>query len=151
MIRAVLDANVLVTPASPPEHVAAIRAGGKPDQILHQAGDRFIWLTSAFIVSEVAAVLGRKHIQAKYQARVTREERTRFLAEIQTLATAIVVTTVVTAVHEDVKDNPVLACGVDGRADYVVTGDRHLLELGTYEGLQIMTPEQFLRELDIQA
>jgi len=43
----------------------------------------------------------------------------------------------------DPDDNVVLACAVDGNADYVVSRDRHLLELGMHRGIPIVTPEAF--------
>jgi putative PIN family toxin of toxin-antitoxin system len=107
MIRAVLDANVLVS--------AAIRAGGKPDQVLRLAPRRFVWLTSEFIINEVAGVLSRPHIQTKVGARVSAAERARFLATVRAIAATVEVKATVTAVQEDEKDNPVLACGVDGQ------------------------------------
>jgi predicted nucleic acid-binding protein len=33
---------------------------------------------------------------------------------------------------------------VDGLADYIVSGDRHLLDLGEHEGIRILTPRAFL-------
>lgn len=42
-------------------------------------------------------------------------------------------------------DNRVLECPVAGRADSVVTGDRkHLLSLGSYRGIPIVSPRHFL-------
>ncbi len=138
MIRAVLDANVLVS--------ASIRPRGKSDRILRQAGDAFFLLTSEFILSEVEVALGRKHIQAKYQSRVTQEQRTQYLQELRVLAEAVQVQTELHVVS-DPKDNPVLACAVDGRANFLVTGDRHLLRLKEYEKVRIVTPEEFLQIL----
>ena len=143
MIRAVLDANVLVS--------AAIKPGGKSYQIVGQAPERFSWLTSEFILDEVAAVLSRRRIQEKYLARVTREERNRFLSLIRTIATTVEVKTVLNVIRDDENDNPVLACGVDGEADYVVTGDRHLLALGYHKDIQVVTPERFLQVLKTTA
>jgi uncharacterized protein len=48
------------------------------------------------------------------------------------------------------KDNPVLACSIDGRADYLVTGDRGLLVLDTFEQIHIVTPRTFLDLLQSQ-
>jgi len=48
----------------------------------------------------------------------------------------------------DEKDDPVLASAADGHANYIVTGDRDLLVLGEFEGIPIVTAEQFLRILD---
>jgi predicted nucleic acid-binding protein len=50
----------------------------------------------------------------------------------------------------DVEDNAVLAAAVDGRVDYLVTGDPHLLAHGQYEQCRIVTPDQFLEYLKAQ-
>jgi putative PIN family toxin of toxin-antitoxin system len=141
MIAAVLDSNVLVS--------AAIQAGGIPAQILAQAAQRFVWLTSGYILAETEEVLGRKHIQSKYPQRVTPARRQEFLAEVRSAAILVEVKTSVSA-SSDLKDNPVLACAVDASAQYLVTGDRHLLKLGTYQGIQIVIPSEFLQILSSQ-
>lgn len=48
----------------------------------------------------------------------------------------------------DPEDDLVLATGRLARADYLVTGDRGLLELGSYEGMEIVTPRQFIALLE---
>lgn len=50
-------------------------------------------------------------------------------------------------IAEDPDDNAVLPCAHEGDAAYIVTGDRHLLSIGAYEGIPIVTPAQFLRAL----
>jgi putative PIN family toxin of toxin-antitoxin system len=47
----------------------------------------------------------------------------------------------------DPKDDPMLACALAARADYLVTGDRDLLVLGKPFGVAIVTPAEFLRIL----
>jgi putative PIN family toxin of toxin-antitoxin system len=41
-------------------------------------------------------------------------------------------------------DNRVLECALEGRAAFIVTGDRHLLNLPPIDGLTILTPDAFL-------
>lgn len=51
-------------------------------------------------------------------------------------------------VAKDRKDNPILACAMEGNADFVVTDDRiHLLPIKHYRGIQIVTAPAFLRIL----
>jgi putative PIN family toxin of toxin-antitoxin system len=50
-------------------------------------------------------------------------------------------------VQKDSSDNKFIACAVDGQADTIVSGDRHLLDLETSESVQIMTPTQFLEKV----
>lgn len=47
----------------------------------------------------------------------------------------------------DPDDNRVLEAALEGSADFIVTGDRHLLELREHEGTRIVTPVEFLAEL----
>jgi uncharacterized protein len=52
-----------------------------------------------------------------------------------------------TIVKEDPEDNRVLECAVTGKANYVVSGDRHLLKVGSYDGVPIVTVWQFMDAL----
>jgi hypothetical protein len=51
-------------------------------------------------------------------------------------------------VTRDPKDNPVVACAVEGRAGYIVSGDLDLLDLGEHRGIQVVTPRRFLELLE---
>lgn len=48
---------------------------------------------------------------------------------------------------KDPDDDAVIAAAVEGAAGYVVTGAPHLLEIGSYAGIRIVTPAQFWRIL----
>ena len=47
-------------------------------------------------------------------------------------------------VKEDPDDNKVLECAVSCNADYIVSGDRHLLNLKGYKGIKILSAKKFL-------
>jgi predicted nucleic acid-binding protein len=49
-----------------------------------------------------------------------------------------------TGIVRDPNDDMILACAVAASASHVVTRNRDLLALGTYEGIAIVTPERFL-------
>ena len=49
-------------------------------------------------------------------------------------------------IKEDPGDNKFLSCAVEGNAHYIVTGDGYLLKLMSFQGIQIITPKQFLIE-----
>ena len=55
---------------------------------------------------------------------------------------------VVSAVPEDPDGDVLIACALEGQAQYLVTGDQHLLGLGRYEGIQIVTPAVFWQHLE---
>ena len=44
----------------------------------------------------------------------------------------------------DKKDNKIIECAFDGKADYIVTGDPDLLELKEFRGIKMLTAKEFL-------
>ena len=50
-------------------------------------------------------------------------------------------------VKEDPEDNKFIACAIEGKADYIVSGDGHLLNLKHYKGIQIVDANSFLKIL----
>ena len=47
-------------------------------------------------------------------------------------------------VVRDKKDNKIVECAFDGKADYIVTGDPDLLELKEFRGIKIIKAKEFL-------
>ena len=48
----------------------------------------------------------------------------------------------------DPDDDLILACAIEARVDILVSGDRkHLLPVGTHQGIRIVTPQSLLAEL----
>ena len=50
----------------------------------------------------------------------------------------------INVIKKDLSDNMFLECAIDGKADYIISGDRHLLEIGKYENIQIIKAKDFL-------
>ena len=48
------------------------------------------------------------------------------------------------AVPRDPDDDKIVACAVAAGAEYLVSRDRDLLSLGSYAGISIITPEEFI-------
>lgn len=46
-------------------------------------------------------------------------------------------------IKEDPEDNKVSSVAIKGKADYIVSGDSHLLDLKGYKGIRIITPRRF--------
>jgi len=47
-------------------------------------------------------------------------------------------------IKDDAPDNRILECAVSAGADYIVTGDSHLLKLGRYDAIRIVSVAHFL-------
>ena len=43
----------------------------------------------------------------------------------------------------DPDDDKFIECAIDAKAMYIVSGDQDLLDVGTYEGVEIITAAQF--------
>ena len=47
-------------------------------------------------------------------------------------------------VEDDPDDTKILACALEGEADFVVSGDHHLTDIGSFRGIPIVNPDAFL-------
>ena len=53
-------------------------------------------------------------------------------------------------IKEDPDDNHILATAIDGMSDYIVSGDKHLLELRQFKGIKIVSVDEMLKILKEQ-
>ena len=51
------------------------------------------------------------------------------------------------AVPQDPSDNKIIECAVSGKADFIISGDHHLIELNAFKGIPIITSAEFLERL----
>lgn len=139
MIRAVLDANVFVS--------ACIQPLGPSGEVVRRAIEpkSFQLVTSNLILAEVRQSL--RYPRVRKHLRLTEPEIERLLTSLAVLADMVPGLLQVRAVRSDPDDDPYLAAAVEGLADYLVSGDRHLLEVGEYEAVRIVTPREFLGPL----
>ncbi|PIN94127.1 putative toxin-antitoxin system toxin component, PIN family [Candidatus Pacearchaeota archaeon CG10_big_fil_rev_8_21_14_0_10_31_24] len=47
-------------------------------------------------------------------------------------------------IKEDPSDNIILECALEGKVDYIISQDKHLLKLKEFKGIKIVKPEDFL-------
>ena len=73
----------------------------------------------------------------------TPEERASFIAALTDFAVIIAPKQKLQVVNADPADNRVLEAAIAGSVDYVMSGDHHLLDLGSYEAVPIVTPARF--------
>ena len=56
----------------------------------------------------------------------------------------------VRVIERDPKDDTIIACAIAVSANYIVSRDRDLLDLGSYKNIQIVPPEEFIHILRIE-
>lgn len=139
-MRVVLDANIYIS--------SLISSQGNPASIVNRwlAGE-FDVLLSQPIVDEILRVTGYRRLQSKY--REIREYRLEFVDLISEQGIWTKPTKLLNVVVADESDNRYLECAIAGGATYVVTGDEHLLDIGNYQGISIITPAAFVTLLEI--
>ena len=135
MIRAVLGTNVIVS--------GILSEKGIPGRILRAwFDDQFHLVTSRAILEELRRVLRYPKISRCHgwsDAQVL-----EFVEDVTSLAILVPGELSLAVVTEDPSDDRYLECAVEGEAGYVVSGDRHLVGLAQYEGVEILSPRAFL-------
>ena len=136
MIVATLDTNVLAS--------GALASHGAVGQVIEEwfHGD-FIVVLSPFILGELERVF-RKPYFAK---RVSAESIASYVELVRDLSTVIPVTGPLPKVASHPEDDVVLATALSGKVDYLVTGDKDLQALNTYQGVTVLSPQDFLQVL----
>lgn len=140
-MKVVLDTNVLIS--------ARIGRDGNPARVLKhilEHGSDVELLTSTDLLSEARRVFHYPRIMRKY--RLEEDDVVLYLQLIEAASSLVEVQSVPSVIKEDPDDDRVLACAIEGEADYIVTGDPHLLTLENYEGVKIVSPRDFLSVLE---
>ena len=102
--------------------------------------------TTEKILQEIRHVLlAKPHIRNRYDYTITDVDV--FIAYLQDINTIIEQLPEISVIERDPKDDMIIACAVAASANYIISRDRHLLDLGRYQDIQIVTPENFMRML----
>ena len=139
-MRIVLDTNVVISvllvPASPPGAVLRHWRAGVFDVVVSEA-----------LLTEMRGVAARPRLRGRH--RLTDEELAQFFATMRRDGILVLPRDPAAVVTADPTDNKVLECAVAGNADIIVSGDKkHLLPLGSYDGIPIVAPAAFLAMLE---
>jgi len=139
-MRVVLDTNIIVS--------ATIARNGHADQILRAwYQGEFDLVVSLSVLDEIEDVLTRPRIIR--QQWMTREEVSVLILRLQTAATIVLDRLDLKVVIEDPDDDKFFSAAHEGDADYIVSGDPHLLEIKEYQGIKILAPARFLKLLQV--
>ena len=132
-MRCVVDTNVVVS--------ASVFAFSVPRQAVEKALRNSILLFSDFTMDELKNVL----VRSKFDRYVSREERARFLAQLNARAEFVPTIRLVRECR-DPKDDKFLEVALNGRADVIITGDADLLEMHPWRDVEILSPAEYLKE-----
>ena len=137
MIRVVLDTNIYISSILTPQ-------GNARTCLRYAFQGVYTLLISQDILREVRRVLHEPRMVKLIQKRgLSIRDADGLIAIIERVAMRQPGHTEVDVIHDDVSDNMFLACAIEGNADYIVSGDRHLLDVKRYQRTQIITLSEF--------
>ena len=121
--------------------------GGSPANIIKAAEEgRISIIASEQIVREINQTLAYPRLREIYEgAGIGRDE---LIEAVLRVAKMVEVTKKIELIQEDPADNKFLECALDAKADYIVSGDGHLLRIGQYQRIQILTVRQFTKLME---
>lgn len=135
-MRVVLDTNIWVL---------GLLWRGAPWRIVRLVEDHQVTVyASDAIIAELRRVLSYPRLQPRQrEMQQTQDDLVAAMANLSIMVAPLVVEPVIV---DDPKDDIFLACALAAGVQCVVSGDRHLLALGQWRGMQIMTVNDFLAQ-----
>jgi putative PIN family toxin of toxin-antitoxin system len=106
----------------------------------------FRLVLSPSILRELRKVFFKPHVRQRYP--LTMEQIAEYMASLQVVAEVVEGRLQVYGASRDPDDNHVLACALEGKVDFIVSDERkHILPLGEYRGIPIVSMPAFLKML----
>lgn len=138
--RLVYDTNVIVS--------AVLTPGGICEQLLHMVSEREVThVVSPAILNEYQRVLTRDSL-----SRIHRWTPAQVSALVESIAEHSVIVDpqeVPVIIESDPSDNVFVAAAVTGSAEFIVSGDQHLLGLRSHRGIEVLRPHEMFHFLSV--
>lgn len=135
-LRIVVDTNVIIS--------GLFGIKNSPSYEIFEAirSQKLILVLSPPIVEELEEVSGRERIVKR--TKMSKEDRISFIEGVIEHSEVTRGVQMSKIIGRDVKDDMFLACAYEARANFIITGDRDLLELKKYGDTKIVTPREFV-------
>lgn len=128
--RVVIDTNVIVS---------AFGWLGKPEEVLRLVTKGKI---VSYISTEMLAELRKVVSYPKFK--FSEALQAQIIETVFFESSLVFVNESLNVIADDPEDNKVLECAVSAGADFIISGDKHLLNLKNFREIEILTPEDFL-------
>lgn len=133
-MKVVLDTNVIIS--------GTILDHGPSYKTLEAwRRNRFLLIISDQLIAEVRKKLEEPRIKETYH--LNRRDIQRVLTALRKHGRLAPGKLELHVVEEDPDDDRVIIAAVEGGADFIISGDRHLRNLGEYRGIRVLSPAQF--------
>ena len=126
--------------------VSAFLTEGLTADLVSQCQENVNLYTAAEILQEIRYVLLEKpHIRNRYT--YSSEKVETFIDYLKNISIIVAQLPEIRVIERDPKDDMIIACAVAASADYIISRDRDLLDLGNYQQIQIVSPKEFMQIL----
>ena len=138
-IKVVLDTNVLIS--------AFIANINSSPRIIFDffCMEKLMVVTSKELLNELSRSLHYPKIKKIYK--LSNRSIIQYLQFLQQTTHRVIIKNFPQIIKTDPDDNLILACALAGKADFIVSGDKHLLRLKKYRGIKIVAPLEFVQLL----
>lgn len=138
-MKVVFDTNILIS-------TLLVKVGTQAKLLRFSQKGTYQILLSQDIFTELNRVLHYPRIRKAFPL-LTEADIKKYMIELKVLGLMVKKLPHLAVIKQDPKDDHILACAVAGKADYIVTGDRHLLDLNIFRNISILTPVNFLKKV----
>ena len=132
MLRLVIDTNILISSFF----------GGNPKEVID------LWRRGSALLCFTQEVL-EEYLRVMARLPIAPETKSRLVAILQEKRNLELVTPSKhhAVIREDPEDDKFIDCAVEAKADYIISGDEHLLRVKAYRGIPICSPKEFLQRI----
>jgi len=131
--KLVLDTNILIS---------ALGWKGKPNEIFRKVlNEEFELIISRKQIEELKEVMNYPKFS------FAEEQKSRFITLLLNVAKVVEISNKLKVIKEDPDDDVILETAVENNADFIISGDDHLLKLKEYSNIKIVTANEFLLQI----
>ena len=132
-MRAILDTNIFLS---------GIHWSGASNKVLRE------WFIGSFVSVSSPQINQELFIQLRdFKIQMEIEEIEWWEDIVLEKSILVIPKRKVNVVKDDPDDNKFIEAALEGKANYIITQDRHLLNIKGFEGIKMVTPKEFLRIL----
>ena len=129
-MRIVLDTNVLVS--------GIFWTGNEAKIIESCKKGKYTNIASPYTLGEFEKIISKETFA------LTREEIENLIELVLSFSIILIPSQKVSIIKKDPNDNMFIDCALAGNAEYIISGDSHLLDISKYKGIKILTAKKFL-------
>jgi len=139
MLTIVVDTNVVVS--------ALLKPGTKPELVLMLVFDEEYKICQLCLSDEILTEYQRVLTYGKFREHLDQNKIKRFLSELKKHSVRVTPRVPVNVLKDDPSDNKFLACSLEGKADFLITGNIKHFPFRKFRDTRIVSPAEFLESI----